>query len=79
MTKQTQVRPTQQMLKRLPRHELEELTEYFGHLLGRLLQVSEHAISDIEQSNIDLESQLPSYVAFKEETETITDLLDKEE
>jgi len=77
--KKNQGRPTKQMLQTLSRQELEEQTEFLAHCLGRLMDVSEHTISDIEQSKLDLDTKFPSYVALKEETRTINILLDEEE
>jgi len=77
--KKNQGRPTKQMLQTLSRQELEEQTEFLAHCLGRLLDASEHVISDVKKSDLDLDSQFPSYVALKEEADTINILLDKEE
>lgn len=69
-------RKTQEMLENLNREQLEEVTDCFGHFLGRLLEAGAFACQELDQLDRALDSQCPAYAAFKEELEAAEIWLD---
>jgi hypothetical protein len=75
----TTTRKTQEMLKNLSRYDVEELTELFGHGLGRLLKSCEQLIKEVENGKSHYKlNKFPTYTALKEDVRILNQILDQE-